>query len=541
MGFQVSPGVAVFETDLTNIVPNVDTSTAGTVGQFMWGPVGEVTIVTSEEDLVSLFGKPTSTNYKDFLCASSFLSYAKDLRVVRVCHSSALNASATASAAGTGVLVKNQDAYEAMDFSASANLFVAKYPGALGNSLGVAYANAAGFDAVDSNGDHTWPWRSLFQSAPDTNEFHIVVYDADGLITGTSDTALEKFEYVSTSTTAIYYDGSPAYFKTKINNESEWIWIGKSSLLTGSSDGVDLGAGADGSAITSSERLAGFDLYNNTDVEVSILFVAGADTVSAKYAIDSIAEVRKDIIVCVSVEENDVVNIASETTALSNIAATRTSLGNSSYAFMDGAYKYMYDRYNDVNRWIPLNGDIAGLMAKTENDFDAWFSPAGLVKGKIKNAIKLTGRNNQAVLDYLYTRNINPCVTFSNDGPVLFGDKTLLSKPSAFDRVNVRRLFITLEKAISTAAKYMLFEINDEVTRAQFVNMVEPFLRDVQGRRGIYDFRVVADATNNTPDVIDRNEFRGDIYIKPARSINYIRLNFIAVRSGVSFEEIVQK
>lgn len=540
MGFQVSPGVAVFETDLTSIVPNVDTSTAGTVGQFVWGPAEEITIVSSEEDLVSLFGKPNSTNYKDFLCASSFLSYAKDLRVVRVVKSDALNASATASAAGTGVLIKNQDAYEAMDFSASANLFVAKYPGALGNSLGVAFANTAGFDAVDSNDDYTWPWRSLFQSAPGTNEYHIVVYDADGTITGTADTALEKFEFVSTSTTALSYDGTSAYFKTKINNESEWIWIGKTSLLTGSSDGVDLGGGADGATITSAERQTGFDLFNNTDIEVSIIFVAGADSTSAKYAIDSVAEVRKDVVVCVSVEENDVVNVASETTALSNIATTRTGFGNSSYAFMDSAYKYMYDRYNDVNRWIPLNGDIAGLMAKTENDFDPWFSPAGLVKGKIKNAIKLTGKNNQAALDYLYTRNINPCVVFANDGPVLFGDKTLLSKPSAFDRINVRRLFITLEKAISTAARYMLFEINDEVTRAQFVNMVEPFLRDVMGRRGIYDFRVRCDSTNNTPDVIDRNEFRGDIFIKSARSINFMRLNFIATRTGVSFDEIIQ-
>lgn len=541
MGFQVSPGVDVYETDLTNIVPNVGTSSAGTVGQFTWGPVEEVTIVSSEEDLVSLFGKPDATNYKDFLCSSSFLSYAKDLKVVRVTASGALNASATASAAGSGVLVKNQVAYSVMDFSASANLFVAKYPGALGNTLGVAFANTAGFNATDSNGDYTWPWHDMFSSAPGTNEYHIVVYDADGLITGTADTALEKYEFVSTTTTAKYYDGTPAYFKTKINNDSAWIWIGKAALLTGSSDGVDLGAGADGSAVAAGERQTGFDIFTNTEIDVGILFTSGADKVSAKYAVDSIGEVRKDVVACVSIEEDDVVNVSADNTMLTNMAATRTSFGNSSYAFMDGAYKYMYDRYNDVNRWIPLNGDTAGLMAKVENEQDAWFSPAGLTKGKIKNAIKLAGpKNTRANNDYLYTRGVNPCVTFPNDGPVLYGDKTLLAKPSAFDRVNVRRLFIVIEKAIAKASRYVLFEQNDAVTRALFVNMVEPFLRDVQGRRGIYDFRVVADETVNTPDVIDRNEFRASIYVKSTKSINFIRLDFIATRTGISLDEIVQ-
>jgi len=540
MGFQLSPGVDVYETDLTNIVPNVSTSSAGTAGQFTWGPVEEVVIVPSEEDLVSLFGKPNSTTYKDFMCAASFLAYAKDLKVVRVIGTAALNASATASAAGTGVLIKNQTSYDVMDFSTSANLFVAKYPGVLGNSLGVAFANTAGFDDVDSNGDYTWIWREMFSSAPGTNEFHVVVYDADGVITGTAGSALEKYEFVSTSTTAKYYDGTPAYFKTKINNDSAWIWIGKASLLSGTSNGVDLGAGADGSAVVAANRQTGFDMLANTEIDLGIVFASGADKVSAKYLIDSVAEVRKDVVACVSIEEDDVVNVSADNTMLTNMATTRTSFGNSSYAFMDGAYKYMYDRYNDVNRWIPLNGDIAGLMAKVENEQDAWFSPAGLVKGKIKNAIKLAGpKNNKANNDFLYTRSINPCVTFPNDGPVLYGDKTLLSKPSAFDRVNVRRLFIVIEKAIAKASRYVLFEQNDETTRAIFKNMVEPFLRDVEGRRGIFDSRVVCDSTVNTPDVVDRNEFRANIFVKPTRSINFVRLDFIALRTGVSIEEVV--
>jgi phage tail sheath protein FI len=198
----------------------------------------------------------------------------------------------------------------------------------------------------------------------------------------------------------------------------------------------------------------------------------------------------------------------------------------------------MYDKYNDVYRFVPLNGDTAGLCAYTDGVADPWFSPAGYNRGSVRGAIKLAYNPMKADRDILYKARINPVVDFPGQGVTLFGDKTALTKPSAFDRINVRRLFLVLEKAIATAAKYMLFEFNDEFTRAQFRNMVEPFLRDVQGRRGIFDFKVVCDSTNNTGEVIDRNEFIGDIYIKPARSINFITLNFIAVRTGVAFSEV---
>jgi phage tail sheath protein FI len=205
---------------------------------------------------------------------------------------------------------------------------------------------------------------------------------------------------------------------------------------------------------------------------------------------------------------------------------------------IDSGYKYQYDKYY-IFRWIPLNGDIAGLCVRTDAQRDPWFSPAGFNRGQIKNVVKLAYNPDQADRDLLYKNGINPVATFPGQGTILYGDKTALAKPSAFDRINVRRLFIVLEKAISTAAKFSLFELNDEFTRAQFVSLVEPFLRDVQGRRGIYDYRVVCDETNNTGDVIDRNEFVGDIYVKPAKSINFIQLNFVAVRSGVSFDEVV--
>jgi len=257
----------------------------------------------------------------------------------------------------------------------------------------------------------------------------------------------------------------------------------------------------------------------------------------ANYIIDNIAEFRKDCIVLVSPERSDVVNNALDIE--DDVIEFRNDLRSTSYAVMDSGYKYMYDKYNDVYRWIPLNGDIAGLCARTDDERDAWFSPAGFNRGQIRNIVKLAWNPKQAERDLLYKNAVNPIVNFPGQGIIMFGDKTLLSKPSAFDRINVRRLFIVLEKAIARASQSTLFEFNDEFTRSSFVNLVTPFLRDVQGRRGITDFAVVCDETNNTGEVIDRNEFVGDIYIKPARAINFIQLNFVAVRTGVEFSEII--
>lgn len=540
MAFQLSPSVLVQETDLTSIIPAVATSNAATVGQFTWGPVEEITYVADEDQLVSLFGKTTNTVYKDFMTASSFLSYASNLQLVRVVDTAtALNAAWPLDSNLTTQLIKNLADYTATSFTSDVNLWYAKYPGALGNALGVAWANTAGYDVTDSNG-YTWPWRDLFDSAPGTNEFHVVVYDATGGITGTADTALERYAFVSSSSTAKYYDGTSAYFKTKINAGSAWVWVGNTTLFTGSNDGVTLSAGADGTAVDAGDRETGWDLFANPEeVDISLAFQGGGATAVGTYIIDNIAEIRKDCLALVSPAESDCVGIFSETTILTNILATRNTFGSSSYAVMDSAYKYMYDRYNDVYRWVPLNGDIAGLIARTDNDTDPWFSPAGLNRGRIKNVVKLSHPQSLTNRDELYKKGVNPCVVFPVDGAVLFGDKTLLSRPSAFDRINVRRLFIVLEKAIATAAKYQLFEQNDDFTRARFVNTIEPFLRDVQGRRGITSFKVVCDTTNNTSEVIDRNEFVADIYIAPTRSINFIKLNFVAVRTGVNFDEVI--
>jgi phage tail sheath protein FI len=397
----------------------------------------------------------------------------------------------------------------------------------------------------------------LGNTAAQNDEVHVIVVDEDGAFTGSPGAVLEVWQRLSRASDAKLADGSSNFFKTVINTQSSYIWAAADRSgaatntavnITSSSATAPLTVSLTGGVDQAEETVAftsiaaAYDQFvSPEDVDISLVLTGrtrGGDngTQLANYLIDNIAETRKDCVVFVSPEKADTVNATSPDT---NIVQFRNSLRSSSYAVLDSGYKQQYDKYNDLYRWIPLNGDIAGLCVRTDRSRDPWFSPAGTARGQIKNVIKLAFNPNRAQRDLLYKNGINPVVSESAQGTILYGDKTLLSKPSAFDRINVRRLFIVLEKSISAAAKSLLFEFNDEFTRAQFRNLVEPFLRDVQGRRGIYDFRVVCDETNNTPEVIDANRFVGDIYIKPARSINYIQLNFVAVRSGVEFSEIV--
>ena len=398
-----------------------------------------------------------------------------------------------------------------------------------------------------------------FGNTSASDELHVVVSDQDGLISGVPGTILEVFERVSRSTDAKNEDGSTNYYKTVINDGSAYVWWGNDRSGAASAAAVSLINSTNTKPLTVSFQgakdgdvegtvgigtlLAGYDLFASAEsVDISLVLTGKSyggtnGEQLANYLIDNIAEVRKDCVVFASPEKADVVNNAgSESDA---VITFRNSMRSTSYAVLDSGYKYQYDKYNDIYRYIPLNGDVAGLCVRTDDQRDPWFSPAGFNRGQIKNLVKLAYNPAKAYRDQLYKSGVNPVVTFPGQGTILFGDKTLLSKPSAFDRINVRRLFIVLEKAIATAAKFTLFEFNDDFTRAQFRNLVEPFLRDVQGRRGIYDFKVVCDTTNNTGEVIDRNEFVGDIYIKPAKSINYIQLNFVAVRTGVEFSEVV--
>jgi len=390
---------------------------------------------------------------------------------------------------------------------------------------------------------------------------HVVVVDRSGSISGTANTVIERFPALSKSSTAHSENGTNIYYKDYINRNSNWIWwaahpsgisfIGNRvsaavNFGTGTQStpkNTTLGKGRDGATPREADYINSYNLYKDAEKTDIALILGGASTSTrAIHLINNIAEMRKDCVVVLSPLQTDVVNNSLYSgSEVDDIVTFRQTLPSTSYAVLDSGWKYQYDKYNDLYRYVPMNGDTAGTMVRTDMERDPWWSPAGYNRGQIKNVVRLAFNPGKAERDQLYKNGINPVTTFPGQGTVLFGDKTLLAKPSAFDRINVRRLFIVLEKAISTASKFTLFEFNDAFTRAQFKALVEPFLRDVQGRRGIYDFRVVCDETNNTPEVIDRNEFVGDIYIKPARSINFIQLNFIAVRTGVDFTEVIGK
>lgn len=479
-----------------------------------------------------------------------------------------------------GTKIQNISVYNSdyVNGSNGIGAFAARYAGTLGNSISVAIADSAQFAS--------WPHAYFFQAAPSTSEYvskinptgmdemHILVIDSKGMWTGKTDTILESYPFVSKASDAKTEDGASAYYKNVINANSKYIyWTdAPNTVQTGSNIGVtaaaagttafkalgtgqtpaayavDLSGGSDDFESTDQQKRAAYAmLANQEEIDVNLIMAGKASFTVAQYIISNVAEARKDCIACISPgaradgsrltgQNADVVDDLLK--YKNGDTGGNPSLPSSSYVVYDTGYKYQYDRYNDVYRWVPLNGDIAGVCARTDYTNDPWFSPAGMNRGQIKNVVKLSISPTATLRDKLYLGGINPVVAFPGQGVMLYGDKTGLAKPSAFDRINVRRLFITLEKAIATAAKYQLFEFNDSFTRAQFRNMVEPFLRDVQGRRGITDFKVIVDESNNTAEVIDTNRFVADIYIKPSRSINFIQLNFVATRSGASFTEI---
>lgn len=746
MGFLVSPGVDVNEIDMTNVIPAVSTSIGGYAGPFRWGPVDQIVTVSSEKDLVSVYGKPDAVYAKSFFTAASFLKYGNALKVSRAYHSAMFNAIAgvvgAATAAANPALVKSIDSLPSTITDAN---FIAKYPGELGNSLSVIIVTPTNTDGF---------YDKLFDFTPTNDEIHLVVIDTNGAFTGTRGTVLEKYSGLSIFTDAKKDNGSNNYYKTVINNSSGYILANN---LT------NVYAGADASAVTNVKALnvavsgatatgiltlsqseyakvstwtAGQIItlvthltnplkfntsYNNVQIaqitvlstntstytvtltavtvnnsivpSASIISTAGAGTIdvrggltvsapatiafasgtlvtnvfnSVTIATNANVKIGMQIIIATTTDNNVLITsaiIKSYVTAIGSpvsgntlitfapvlvsipstltvsvkfipaslqfqmtlgndsslasaegtgtvnailnfadadlvdvnlifssdsadtpteaekslqlISTTRkdcvafisaplnisiktsesdrldlitakfftssSALTRNSYSVFDSTPLYVYNKYLDNYLWIPACGHMAGLCANTDDVAEPWFSPAGYTRGQLLGVTKLGFNPNQASRDAIYKIGVNPIVSFPGQGIILFGDKTAQAKPSAFDRINVRRLFIVLEKAIATASKYQLFELNDEFTRAMFRNMVEPFLRDVKGRRGITDFLVVCDETNNTGEVIDGNRFVADIYIKPARSINFITLNFIATRTGVEFSEIVGK
>ena len=520
MAFQLSPGINTSEIDLTTVVPAVSTTTGAIAGVFAWGPVNEPILVSSEVDLVNRFGKPvTGLNIETFFTAADFLAYGNSLYVTRA--NTGITAAPTSGSTGAQVG------------------FSAKYQGALGNSIKIMMATSATYASANAI------LQSVVSSVPAVGDAHIIVIDTTGVFSGGATNAiLEVYEDVSLTSTAKKPDGTNNYFAEVVNIKSKYLKVTNANTapLTAAIDSPCINGtnGSDENAVVIGTLQTAYDTFANPEeIDVSLMMqgpARGTNDVQLANYLATIVEARKDAMLFVSPARSDVVDA---TNKVANVTGFSNALTPSSYMVVDSGYKYRYDRYNDTYVWTPLNGDIAGLCARTDNQRDPWYSPAGYNRGSIKNVIKLAYNPVKADRDALYKAAVNPVITQPGQGTILFGDKTHFLKPSAFDRINVRRLFIVLEKAITRASNSTLFEFNDEFTRAQFRNIIEPFLRDVQGRRGIYDFRVVCDESNNTGEVIDRNEFIGDIYIKPARAINFIQLNFVAVRTGVEFEEIV--
>jgi phage tail sheath protein FI len=544
----LSPGVKITESDQVASIAATGATIGGFVGQFRWGPIDQAVLVTGESQLVRDFAAPNSTNAVDFLTAANFLAYSGSEYVVRVANT-ALNATSNANAT---ILVENDDAYEGATLT-TAGLFVAKYAGALGNSLLVSVCE-------DETAFATWDYASSFDAAPGTSDYadarggaddeiHVIVVDEDGEITGVAGTVLEKFTAVSKASDARGIEGGTNYYRNVINNTSKYIrwanhpvggnWGGlaTTTFTDGSGDfEVSLAGGTDGAAVTQGDRAQGYGLFaNKANINVGVLITGQADATTINSVI-ALAEARKDCVVVFSPERADVVNNAGD--EATDVAAFADTVTRSTYAIMDGNWKYQYDKYNDTYVYVPCNADVAGCIARVDLNSAPWFSPAGYANGRILNAVRLAWNPTEAERDTLYKTAVNPIFSQPGRGVVLFGDKTFTTKKTSFSRINVRRLFITIQVAIGDTAGDLLFEQNDASTRAGFTDIVSAYLRTVQGNRGITDFRVICDDTNNPEDVVNANEFIADIYVRPIASINFIQLNFVSVRGSAAFAEL---
>lgn len=624
----VSPGIKITEIDQVSSTPSLATTSGGFSGQFRWGPVEEPTLVISEADLVAKFGTPNSTNAVDFLSSSNFLSYSQSLYVVRVANtalnSTSSNTTTDSANAGTGLLIKNSTVYEnTTEFDVGP--WIAKYAGALGNSLKVstcATANAwqstlsgnvsctigsttvtgsntlfstelvvgdklllggrsVQVKSISNNTSLTlestslsdivaapsivrrWEFFDLFPATPGTTDFgagklavgdemHVVVVDQDGDITGVRNNVLEKFASLSKGSDAKGENGGSNYYKNVMNQESAYVWwadhdnvsanwgnVLSNTTYTGGNLPLNysLAGGSDGTAIGNSDRIVGYSTLADKETYPLSVIISGQSTPTVVNTIISdICETRKDCVVTVSPERSDVVNQPGA--EVGNIIDWASGIRQSTYAFVDCGWKYQYNKYSDSYVYVPLNADVAGCMARNDLNREPWLSPAGSLYGRILNVTKLAWNPKQGDRDTLYKYGVNPVITQASTGTVLFGDKTYTTRNTAFNRINVRRLFIELEKTVGSSASDFLFEQNDSVSRTNFVNLITPYMRSVQSRRGITAFKVVCDASNNPDAVVRNSEFVCDIFVQPTRSINFIQLNFVAVRGSASFVEV---
>jgi hypothetical protein len=588
-----SPAVTVKEIDLTGSVPNVQTSTGAIVGNFGWGPVGKPILISDENGLVSAFSAPTDDNAVDFHSAAYFLRYSNSLFVVREQQSSARNSVANHTTSGTLTTQKinDLDAFENATIDSSDGVFLARYPGVVGNSLKVSIVGSDNDDATANF--NAWAYKDNFDAPPKTSSFvsalggkndeiHIAVIDEDGLISGVKNTVLETYPFLSVAKNAKNADGSSNFYKDVLKNRSQWIYAGDPKrikdgyLASGFSSGDSASnsdfagllwgtnattasedfksthtwatsqsdwsfkGGVTSSTLAQADVIRGYDQFADVDnIEIDFLIapesVSNSDATAVVNDLVAKAEVRKD---CVAVASPS--RFAAVTTGTNAAVLTcNNTYTKSTYFVQDNNYLKVYDKYNDKYIKIPAASSTAGLMAATDLVAAPWFSPAGSRRGRYLGIVDISMSPTKAERDALYKVGINPIANIPAEGVILFGDKTNSARPTAFDRINVRRLFLGIERAIGAAGRNVMFEFNDEFTRAEFVNIVEPFLREIKGRRGITDFRVVCDASNNPPSVVESNRFVANIFVKPAHSINFVTLNFVAVRTGVEFEEVV--
>lgn len=576
-----SPGVEAFEFDATvNVVATGD-SGAAMAGSYTWGPCEQAIQLSSIDDLLAIFGKPNNDNYQDWFSASNFLNYSASLYNVRVVDDeTALNAGIAPTSnpqsgdplvEAKGILFKNSQQFEMAKLT-SAHLFAARFAGKLGNSIEISIADSATFES--------WEYKNLFDTAPNSSpgsevnvadandEIHVVITDKGGLFTRQPGAVLETYAYLSKAKDGRDMSGAGCYYISVLNRQSKYVYavnpfgdalmadvtnkaswggelfLGKPFAALKEAFKAQLGLGNDGTKASKANYVAGYELLESIEDENMNMIITGAcggdinHTEVSNTALN-IALKSKRLVAFVSPKMSDVVNVT-KTDAITNIEATHETLTSlHSYGHMSTAYKFQYDKYNDVYRWVPGNADDAGLYARTHNTVGKFASAAGYNRGKYANTVTLAFSPDKTARDRLYKYGINSVVQEKGEGIVLLGDRTLQPKYSAFSYMGTRFLFIDLKTIITRSAKYNLFEFNDAFTRAQFRDSVEPLLRDIRGKRGIVDFFVRCDEKNNPTSVVEAGEFVGDIFIKPQYSIQFIRLNFTAVGQGVNFEEMI--
>jgi len=599
----LSPGAAVKEVDFSQIIPSISTSVGAMVGRFSQGPINTPILISSEQQLLTVFGPPNDLNANDWFTVAQFLQYSNSCYVIRAANTGVYNA---VSSGVSTVTILNLNDYENTVANVPATLtaagsFIAKNPGTIGNNIGVIVVDATTYAAFIS-----WCNTNLalfpggvslaaqFNGAPGTSQYvaglttdttpkndevHILVIDYTGGITGVPYTVLEVYQGASKAIDAVDYQGLTIYYPNVLNNSSQYVWFSQFPTATSGANVLPFGStgfsvsaagksfaqisviaapnflesllsgGVTGTPSTIAQMESGYDTLADKNLYSISLVMCGAYpsiTTGAleQYVMENLVYLRKDCVGFMSPHTSGA-PIRDSITAGATVAAFKTAVALpdniASYGFMDTGMKYIYDRYSYKYRWVPLNGDCAGLAARTDSTNASWWSFAGYNRGGISNVIKLAYNPSHTDRDFLYPQGINPVIVDPSNGPMLMGDRTMTVKPSAFDRVNVRRLFILLETSISQAAKYSLFEFNDNFTRAMFVNMIDPFLKSIEGGRGITDYEIQCDGNNNTSQVISSNQFVASIYIKPAYSINFITLSFVAVSLNVSFSTVVGK